>query len=361
MHPANGRRGGQAGGQAGWAVRLATETLARATPARATLTRAMLARATLAAVAVMVLCAPAAMAQYPDRPIRLIHGFGAGGPADSISRIMAEALAKELKQPVVVEPRPGAGGNIGSEAVARAEPDGYTLGLVTGGHAVGGALYTKLPFHPVDSFQPVSTVVDYSFIVAVQPKAEYRTLKQLIAAAKAKPGSITFGSAGVGTTQHLTGELLSSMAGIQMVHVPYRGDAAAITALVGGDVQVIVAAPATVTPQAKAGVVRPIAVTTSERWSGMPDLPTVAESGIAGFDVRTWAGIVAPRGTPEAVVARLNAAIIAALEAPEAKAKLEAIVAGTARTRKPEEFREMLASEVARWNKVIDEAKIQRQ
>jgi tripartite-type tricarboxylate transporter receptor subunit TctC len=300
-------------------------------------------------------------AQYPERPLRLIHGFGAGGPADSLSRIVADALSPELKQPVIVEAKPGAGGNIGGDAVARADPDGYTLGLVTGGHAVSGALYNKLPFDPVESFDMISTIVEYAFVVAVRPEFEAKTLQELIALAKAKPGAINFGSGGVGTTQHLAGELLMSMAGIKLQHVPYRGDAPAILGLLGDQSHMIIAAPATVLPQLQAGKIRALAVTTADRWSGLPEVPTIAEAGVAGYDVRTWAGILAPRGMPRPVVDRLYAAIGAALRKPEVKAKVEGIVAGTARTRTPEEMKAMVASEVARWTKVIADANIPKQ
>ena len=300
-------------------------------------------------------------AQYPERPLRLIHGFGPGGPADSLSRIMADALSPELKQPVIVEAKPGAGGNIGGDTVARAEPDGYTLGLVTGGHAVSGALYNKLPFDTVESFEMISTIVEYAFVVAVRPEFEAKTLQELIALAKAKVGVLNFGSGGVGTTQHLAGELLMSMAGIKLQHVPYRGDAPAILGLLGDQSHVIIAAPATVLPQLQAGKVRALAVTSAERWSGLSDVPTIAEAGVAGYDVHTWAGILAPKGTPRPIIEKLNLAIGAALQKPDVKAKVEGIVAGTARTRTPEEMKAMVASEVARWKKVIADANIPKQ
>ena len=310
----------------------------------------------------VVSLAPAPVsAQYPERPLRLIHGFGPGGPADTLSRIMADALSPELKQPVVVEARPGAGGNIGGDAVARAEPDGYTLGLVTGGHAVSGALYNKLPFDSVESFDMISTIVDYAFVVAVRPEFEAKTLQELIALAKAKPGALNFGSGGVGTTQHLAGELLMSMAGIKLQHVPYRGDAPAILGLLGDQSHVMIAALVTVLPQLQAGKVRALAVTTAERWSGLPEVPTIAEAGVAGYDVRTWAGILAPKGTPRPIVEKLHAAIGAALQKPDVKAKVEGIVAGSVRTRTPEEMKAMVASEVTRWKRVIADANIPMQ
>jgi len=304
--------------------------------------------------------APQAKAEYPERTIRLIHGFAPGGPADSLSRIVAEALSAQLKQSVIVEAKPGAGGNIGADAVAKAEPDGYTIGLVTGGHAVSGAWYDKLPFDAVESFQMITTVVDYAFVLAARPDSEATNLQSLVELAKARPGVINYGSAGVGTTQHLTGELLASTAGIKMVHVPYRGDAAAIVGLLGGQVHIIVASSSAVLPQVQAGAVRALAVSTAERWSGLPDVPTVAEAGLLGFDVRTWAGILAPRGTPAPIVERVRAGLAAALSAPDVKTKIETVVAGNVRLRTPEEMKSMVASEVARWRKVISDASIRR-
>jgi tripartite-type tricarboxylate transporter receptor subunit TctC len=303
-----------------------------------------------------------AQAAYPERPIRLIHGFGAGGPADSLSRVLADAMAPELGQPLVVEAKPGAGGNIGADAVAKAEPDGYTIGFVTGAHAVSAALYKQLPFDPVESFQMISTVLDFGrFIVAARPSAETSSLPQLIAAAKAKPGSINYGSSGVGSTQHLASELLNATAGTRMVHVPYRGDAAAVMGLLGDQVQMVIAAATTVLPQIQSGALKALAVTTAARWDRMPDLPTVAESGVSGYEVRTWYGIVAPKGIPAPVLERLRTSLAAAMAKPDVATRLENIVGATARTSSPEEMRSMVASEVARWKKVIAEAGIPQQ
>lgn len=299
-----------------------------------------------------------ARADYPDRPIRLIHGFAPGGPADVQSRIVAELLAPQLRQQLVVEARPGAGGNIGADAVAKADPDGYTLGLVTGGHAVSAALSERLPFDPVESFQMISTVADYAFVIAARPGFEGGDLRRAIEAARARPGAISFGSAGAGTTQHLTGELLASSAGIKLLHVPYRGDAAAILGLMGDQVQLVVGASSAVLPQIEAGSVVPLAVSTAERWGRLPDVPTVAQCGVPGFDVRTWAGLLAPRGTPGPIVERVRAALAAALSTPDARGKLEGIVAGTVRLRGPDEMKAMIALEMARWRKVMGAAGI---
>src|SRR6195952_6183993 len=208
---------------------------------------------------------------YPKRMIPIIPGFAPGGAADTLSRIMAEGLSKQLGQNVIVEAKPGAGGNIGSEAVAKADPDGYTLGLVTGGHAISGALYSDLRFQPVDSFQMISTVVYYALVVAVRSDFSAKTLGELIAIAKAKPGVLSFGSVGFGSTHHLAGELLKTSAGIDMVHVPYRGDSQAITALLGGDVPVIIGTSVLVAPQIQSGAVRGLAVTSPTRSALLPE------------------------------------------------------------------------------------------
>ncbi len=306
--------------------------------------------------------APLAVAQeFPSRPITLIHGFAAGGTADTISRILAQPMGEILKQPIVVEQRPGAGGNNASRAVATAAPDGYTIGLPTGGHAVSAGLYKSLPFHPVDSFEMVSTVVYYAFAIAAKPDFPANDMKGLIAYAKANPGKLDYGSAGVGSTHHLTGELLASVAGIQWNHVPYRGEAAAFTGLLSGDLPIIIATAVTVAPQLRAGKLKALAVSSPTRFRDMPTVPTVAEAAVPGFDVRTWAGIFAPKGTPAPVVAKLNAAIQQSIARPEVKARLEEVVGGEVQGSTPEAMKKMVASEAARWTDVIKKANIPQQ
>jgi tripartite-type tricarboxylate transporter receptor subunit TctC len=301
----------------------------------------------------------AACAQsYPNRVIRIIHGFAPGGAADTLSRIVAKGLSKQLGQNVIVEAKPGAGGNIGSEAVAKAEPDGYTLGLVTGGHAISGALYNDLRFQSVDSFQMISTIVYYALIVAVRSDYPAKTLGELIAIAKAKPGTLSFGSVGFGSTHHLAGELLKKSAGIDMVHVPYRGDSQAIAALLSGDVPVIVGTTVLVAPQIESGAVRGLAVTSPTRSALLSDVPSAAEAGLKNFDVRTWAGLLAPKGTPPEIVAQLNKAVQASLADPAIKVKLEAAVGGEARGSTPAEMHDLVSSEIVKWRALIETAKI---
>jgi tripartite-type tricarboxylate transporter receptor subunit TctC len=309
----------------------------------------------------LCLMAPAAHAQpYPNRVIRIIHGFAPGGAADTLSRIMAEGLSKQLGQNIIVEAKPGAGGNIASEAVARATPDGYTLGLITGGHAISGALYNSLGYKPVDSFEMISTVVYYALVIAVRSDYQARTLGELIALAKAKPGTLSFGSVGFGSTPHLAGELFKNAAGIDMVHIPYRGDSQAIAALLAGDVPVIVGTSVLVAPQIESGSVRGLAVTSSTRSKLLPDVPSAAEAGLKGFDVRTWAGLIAPKGTPPEIVAQLNQAVRAALADPAVKARIETAVGGDARGSTPAEMHDLIVAEIQKSNAVIDAGKIPR-
>lgn len=310
------------------------------------------------AVAALLGVSAACAQSYPNRVIRIIHGFAPGGAADALSRIVAKGLSKQLGQNVIVEAKPGAGGNIGSEAVAKAEPDGYTLGLVTGGHAISGALYNDLRFQPVDSFQMISTIVYYALIVAVRSDYPAKTLGELIAIAKAKPGTLSFGSVGFGSTHHLAGELLKKSAGIDMVHVPYRGDSQAIAALLSGDVPVIVGTTVLVAPQIESGAVRGLAVTSPTRSAPLPDVPSAAEAGLKNFDVRTWAGLLAPKGTPPEIVAQLNKAVQASLADPAIKTKLEAAVGGEARGSTPAEMHVLVSSEIVKWRTLIETAKI---
>jgi tripartite-type tricarboxylate transporter receptor subunit TctC len=309
----------------------------------------------------LAMCGGAAEAPaqpYPNRVIRIIHGFAPGGAADTLSRIMAEGLSKHLGQNVIVEAKPGAGGNIGSEAVAKAEPDGYTLGLVTGGHAISGALYNDLRFQPVDSFQMISTIVYYALVVAVRSDFPAKTLGEFIAIAKTKPGTLSFGSVGFGSTHHLAGELLKKSAGIDIVHVPYRGDSQAIGALLSGDVPMIVGTTVLLAPQIEGGAVRGLAVTAPTRSALLPNVPSAAEAGLKDFDVRTWAGLLAPAGTAPEIVAKLNSAVQASLSEPGIKSRVEIAVGGEARGSTPAEMHDLVVSEIAKWRALIEATKI---
>ena len=260
----------------------------------------------------------------------------------------------------MVEARVGAGGNLASDVVAKSPPDGYTLLLMTGGHTASGALYKTLPFEPAESFEMISTITQFPFLFTVRSDSPFQTLRALIDAARAKPESIAYGTAGIGSTHHLTGALLASMANAPFLHVPYKGDAAAITSLLGGDLPLVVATPTVAVAQVKAGKLKVVATSGGTRWSGMPDVPTADEAGVPGFDVRSWVGMAAPAGTPKPVIERLNAEVQKVLQLPDVRARLEAL-GGEARGSTPQEMKERVVFEVARWKKVIAESKIPQQ
>ncbi len=302
-----------------------------------------------------------ALAQtYPDRPIKLYQGFAAGGNADTIARLIGSELTRSLGQPVVVEAQSGAGGTIAATTVARAKPDGYTLLLATGGHSVAGALYGKLAYQTVDDFTMVSTATFFPFLMVVRADSPYTSLQQILAAARADPKRISYGTAGVGTTHHLAGELLAKMAAAPMLHVPYRGDAASVTALIGGEIPFIIAPPTAVMANIRAGRLRAVATSGIQRWPGLPELATVAEQGTAGYDVTSWAGVMAPAGTARPIIDKLNAAIQKALTVADVRSRLEDM-GGVVRGGSPEAMTTLVGAELRRWTSVVDEAKIPKQ
>ena len=315
----------------------------------------------LVAAIVLAACAGGAPAQgYPNHPIRIIQGFAPGGNADVIARIIGQEIAKGLGQPVLVEAKPGAGGIIASDFVAKAAPDGYTLLLVTGGHAVSGATYATLPFDPVKSFDMISTITFVQFVIVVRGDSRLQSIPALLALAKATPESVSYGSAGVGSTQHLAGELLAYMSHVKLMHVPYKGDALAITGLLGGETQSVIAPATALLAQLKAGKLRALAVTGRTRMPSMPDIPTVDESGVAGFEVRPYLGLAAPAGTPRTIVERLHVEVQRALQVPEVRARLEEI-GGEVKGSTPDEMRNLIAADLERWVKVIKAGNIPRQ
>ena len=297
---------------------------------------------------------------YPERPIKIYQGFAPGGNADTIARLMGAEMGKGLNQPVVVEAQAGAGGNIAAGTVARAKPDGYTLLLATGGHAVAGALYQKLAYRSVADFEMISTITFFPFLLVVQADSKSRILNQLLADSQARPGSVSYGTAGVGSTHHLAGELLARTAKVEMQHVPYRGDAASITAVLAGELPMAIAPPTAVMSHLKAGKLRALAVTSAQRWALMPDLPTVAEQGVAGYEVSSWAGLMAPAGTPRPVIERLNAEVRLALQQAPLRARL-ADMGGEARASSPEDMKTLLTTELQRWTQLVAEANIPKQ
>jgi tripartite-type tricarboxylate transporter receptor subunit TctC len=300
-----------------------------------------------------VMAVASAKAEYPDRPIHLVVPFPPGGGADTLARTIMPRVSQALDVPIVIENRPGAGGNIGAEYVAHAAPDGYTLLYGTNGtHSINASLYRNLRFDPQKDFVPVSRMTSIAAMLIVNPKVPAQSVAQLIDYARANPGKLNFASAGNGTTSHLAGELFKSMAGINIVHVPYRGGALAVTDLIGGQVQMMIEVMPNAYPLARDGRVRGLAVSTAHRVPTAPDLPTIDESGLPGFEVSAWDGILAPAGTPAPVVARLNAAIREALTDPKV---VEALLARGAQPvpSSPDEFARHIATNTEKWAKVV--------
>jgi len=303
--------------------------------------------------AALALAAPLADADYPDRPIRLVVPFPAGGGADTLARIIVPKLSQALGTTIVIDNRPGAGGNVGAEIVARASPDGYTLLYGTNGtHAINQTLYASLRFDPIRDFAPVSRMTAIAAMLVVNPDFPPKTVAELIDYAKRHPGTVNFASAGNGTTSHLAGELFRTMAGIDIVHVPYRGGALAAADLMSGQVQMMIDVMPNVYPLVKAGRLRGLASTTAQRFPAAPEYPTIAESGLPGFVVTAWDGIFAPAGTPPAIVDRLNEAVRQALDDREVRESLllhgAQAVPGT-----PEALARHVAEETEKWAKVV--------
>ncbi|MGQ0525190.1 MAG: Bug family tripartite tricarboxylate transporter substrate binding protein [Betaproteobacteria bacterium] len=290
---------------------------------------------------------------YPTKPIRMICPFPPGGTTDVVARLVAQKLTEAWKEQVIVDNRTGAGGIIGTELAAKAPADGYTvlLGSITT-HAVNPALYKKLNFDPIKDFTPVSLVVSSPQLLAVHPSVAAKSVKDLIALAKAKPGQLNYASAGVGTSPHLTFELFKSMAGIEAVHVPYKGTGPAITELIGGQVQMMITGVVALMPHVKSGKLRGLGVTSAKRVAALPDLPTVAESGVPKFDVSSWFGVFLPAGTPKPIVTKMNQEVRKIVEIPDVRQKLISLGADP-ESNTPEEFVAYVKSEMAKWGKVV--------
>ncbi len=290
---------------------------------------------------------------WPGKPIRFISPFAPGGGADITSRIIAQKLGPALNQQVLVDNRGGAGGNIGVDLAAKSPPDGYTLVLGTiSPIAINVSLYRKLPFDPVKDLLPVTQVANALNVLVVHPSLPAKTVKEVIAIAKARPGELSFGSSGPGATDHLAGELFKSLTGVNMVHVPYKGGAPAMLDLMAGQVQTVFSTVSTAIGAIKGGKVRAIAMTGDKRFELMPELPTIAEAGVPGFEVRNWYGVFVPAGTPREIVARLNAELAKVLQMADVKSKLlESGIEALYST--PEQFAAYIQSETQRWAKVV--------
>jgi tripartite-type tricarboxylate transporter receptor subunit TctC len=293
---------------------------------------------------------------WPNRPIRFILPFPPGGGTDILGRLIAERLSANLGQPVVTENRGGAGGNVGAEAAARSAPDGYTIVLVAPSLAISPTLYSKLSYDPVKDFAPVSLVATVPNVMVTQPSLP-GDLKEFIATVRAKPGALNFGSGGAGTSNHLAGELFNLVAGTRLVHIPYKGVNLAMQDVLGGNVHLVFIGIPAAAPHIKSGKLRAIAVVAPQRSAALPEVPTVAEAGLADFDVTTWYGVLAPAGTPRNVITRLNAELVKVMHAPELREKLAAT--GTdPLTSTPEEFAAYIKREIAKWGDVIRRAGI---
>jgi tripartite-type tricarboxylate transporter receptor subunit TctC len=311
------------------------------------------------AVALPAVSSIATAQAYPSRPVRVIVGFPAGGAADIAARLVGQYLSERLGQPFVIENRPGAGGNIGTEAVVRAPPDGYTLLLITPPQAINASLYDKLNFNFHRDIAPVASIYRQSYVLEANLSVPVKTVPELIAYAKANPGKLNMASSGIGSGAHVTGELFKMMAGVDMVHVPYRGGAPALTDLVGGQVQIMFDPMTSSIEHIRAGKVRPLAVTTATRSEVLPDLPTVGDF-VPGYEASSWSGVGAPRNTPVDIVARLNKEITVGLADPKIRARF-AELGSTVFPSSPAEFGQLLADETEKWAKVIKFAGIKAQ
>ena len=309
----------------------------------------------LCAGMLLTLAATAAQAQaYPARPIRFVVPYAPGGPLDLIARAIGQKLTEATGQAVVVDNKPGAGGNIGADIVAKAAPDGYTIVMgAVATHAINPTLYPKIPYDPVKDFTPVAMVAVVPNVLVVNPTLPVKSVKELIDFAKAKPSYLNFASGSTGSTGHLAGELFNALAGVQMVHIPYKGGAPAMADLLAGQVQLMFDNLANALPQVKAGKLRALAVTTAQRSAFAPDLPTLAEAGVPGFDLTTWFGIFLPGNAPRDIVLRLNTEINKALNAPDMKDRLEKMGAEPPANNTPERFAAFIKVEFDKYARVI--------
>jgi len=303
------------------------------------------------------LAAPAGAQQYPSRPLRIVSPFPPGGGNDVLCRIVAAKLAESLKQPVLVENRSGANGIVGTEVAARSAPDGYTIVLIPSGHAVNATLYRKLPYDTLKDFTPITLAAASPLVLAVHPSLPAKSVKELVALAKAKPGQLAYGSAGIGSSGHLAGAQFGILTGAKLLHIPYKGMGLVITDLISGQVSITFGTSLSVVPHVRSGRLRALATTGTQRSAALPDLPTVAEAGVPGYEASLWYGFVGPARIAPEIVRRLNAEIVAVLSLPDVRERL-AGQGVEARHTTAAEFTSLLASEVERWAKVVKRAGI---
>ena len=314
-------------------------------------------RALTLAIAALVAAPAISLAQeWPTRPVKIVVPFAPGGGSDFIARYVAKRLTDELKQPFIVENRPGAGGNIGTEQGIKAAPDGYTLTLIASSYTVNPSVY-KLNFDPVADITPIIQISQGPLIVVVTPSLPVKTLQELIALSKAKPNEVNFASSGQGSIIHAATEMFNLRAGTKMTHVPYKGSGPALTDTLAGTTQVFFSSASTIMPQVQAGKLRAIAVTTPKRIAALPNVPTVAESGVPGFEVTLWHGLIGPKGMPSAIVDKINATVGGALKLKETEEKLQSDGVSPAGG-SPQQFAAVIKSEIELWRKVVADANI---
>ncbi len=314
--------------------------------------------AVLSAIALCIAAAPAqAQEAWPTKPIRIIHGFGGGGPVDLLARMLAPVLSERLGQPVLVEGKPGAGGTLGAAYVAKSEPDGYTLLLMAFGHSAAPGLYKSLPYDAARDFSMISMVARSPFAIIAGPASPAASMQELMQKARAQPGKIDFGSAGVGSGMHLVAVLLQARSGAQMTHVPYKTATAVNLALLSGEIPILFTSVAGITPLLDSGKVKMLAVTGKERYSLTPGVPTVAETVLPDFDVMSWYALAAPKNLAAPIVAKINEAVQVAQKRPEIVDRLR-VQAIEMFPSTPRQAQDLLASEVARWTKVVRDEKI---
>lgn len=297
---------------------------------------------------------------YPNQAVRIVVPFAPGGAVDSLARVVGQKMSESLGQPVVIENKAGAGGNLAADTVARAAPDGHTILLTTNGHAISPSLYRTLPFDVMKDFIPVTQLIESPLLLVASNKLPVNSLKELVALAKEKPGTLNYGSTGVGNPLHLTMELLKKSAGMDVAAVPYRGDAPLNTALIAGEVDLAIVPAATARANVENKLVKGLAVTTAQRSKSMPELPTVAEQGVQGFDAGSWQGFFVPANTPPAIVQRLYQETKKALDAPDVRERLKAFVAEPVASA-PDAFAQRFKDDVAKYTKIVKDANIPMQ
>ncbi len=318
--------------------------------------RTLLAALATAAVGAAIPAGAFAQAAYPNKPVTIVVPFAAGGTTDILARIIGQALTTELGQSVVVDNRSGAGGNIGGALAAKAPADGYTLFMGTvGTHAINASLYKKMPFDPIKDFAPLTRVANVPNLLVANPAQPYKSVKELIAYAKANPGKVNFGSSGNGSSIHLSGELFKSLAKVDMVHVPYKGSAPAVTDLLGNQIGIMFDNMPSAIQHVRSGKLVPIAVTTAKRSPELPNVPTIAEAGLPGYEATSWFGMFAPTGTPAPVLAKLNTALVKVLNQADVKKKINEQGAETT-SETPEQFAAFIKTESVKWGKVVQES-----